>query len=258
MKAFYYAAAAYCNQDLLSKWQCGEACSSEGEVIDFTKITDDSKGTFGYVAYNKDNNEVVVAFRGSVNVENWITNMNFLQMQYPGHGSAAVHRGFYEAFMAVEGQVMTSLGAILAQHPSARVVITGHSLGAALATFAAVHIKEQLQFPVEKLTFYTLGSPRTGNQAWTDYVYSLYPAGQNQRITHYNDFNHIGDEVWYNVASDTDTTYVICKNGPGKQEDLTCSSSIFSTGVDAHLHYMGKALHDMCTHVTAGFLQTTQ
>jgi hypothetical protein len=26
MDAFYYAAASYCNQDLLSKWQCGEAC----------------------------------------------------------------------------------------------------------------------------------------------------------------------------------------------------------------------------------------
>lgn len=103
MKAFYYAAAAYCNQDLLSKWNCGEACSSENGVIDFTRITDDSRGTFGYVAYNQERNEALVAFRGSVNIENWITNLNFLQTPYPGSTTgASVHEGFFQAYLATE------------------------------------------------------------------------------------------------------------------------------------------------------------
>lgn len=78
---------------------------------------------------------------------------------------------------------------------------------------------------------------------------------------HYNDivphcpqttfgFNHIGDEVWFNKSSNTDITYVICKNEAGKKEDLSCSSSIFFNGVDEHLHYMGKFYKDQCIHPT--------
>lgn len=161
--------------------------------------------------------------------------------------------------MAVEAQTMGALNQILKYHPRAKIILTGHSLGAALATFAAVHLRLEAKIPAEDITFYTFGSPRTGNQAWADFFYSLYPAGQTQRVVHYNDivphlpqstfgFTHIGDEVWFNKNSNTDVTYVICENHPGVKEDMGCSSSIFFNGVEEHLHYMGKAMHEMCIH----------
>ena len=147
---------------------------------------------------------------------------------------------------------------LLSSNPNAKIVITGHSLGAALATFAAVQIKEEINPPASQLVFYSFGSPRTGNEAFTDYVFKLYPNGGYQRVTHYNDvvphlpptefdFNHVGDEVWYNVDSDTDLTYKVCLNSPGRQEDLTCSNSILATGIDAHLNYMGRPIVGICS-----------
>jgi feruloyl esterase len=50
---------------------------------------------------------------------------------------------------------------IKSRHPTAGIVITGHSLGASMATLAAAAIKTTLNF--DRITFYTFGSPRTGN-----------------------------------------------------------------------------------------------
>ena len=32
LKTFYYAAASYCNKDLIQQWNCGEPCQSRGVV----------------------------------------------------------------------------------------------------------------------------------------------------------------------------------------------------------------------------------
>ncbi len=39
---------------------------------------------------------------------------------------------------------MANVRALIAAHPSAKIVVTGHSLGAAVATFAALDIKTKL------------------------------------------------------------------------------------------------------------------
>jgi|LauGreDrversion4_2_1035121.scaffolds.fasta_scaffold2028417_1 predicted lipase len=39
---------------------------------------------------------------------------------------------------------MANVKALIAAHPSAKIVVTGHSLGAAVATFAALDIKTKL------------------------------------------------------------------------------------------------------------------
>ena len=70
------------------------------------------------------------------------------------------------------------------------------------------------------MDLYTFGSPRVGNQAWTDYINTILPQGWHQRVVHYNDvvphlpmsemgFNHCGDEVWYFNAGD-DLNFKVC------------------------------------------------
>lgn len=51
-------------------------------------------GTFGYVAYNEVSDEVIVAFRGSVNIQNWVTNLDFISIPYLAVPGAYVHAGF--------------------------------------------------------------------------------------------------------------------------------------------------------------------
>ncbi len=104
--------------------------------------------------------------------------------------------------------MISAVRGYIADHPDATIIVTGHSLGAAMSTFAALDIKQQIN-PKNEIIFYSFGSPRTGNQAFTDYIFSQYPEGAYQRIVHYNDivphlpptemgFNHAGDEVFYN------------------------------------------------------------
>ena len=86
--------------------------------------------------------------------------------------------------------------------------MTGHSLGGAVATLCAVDIKTELPSQGRQLFLYTFGSPRLGNDLWSDYVFGLLPDGTYQRVTHWDDiiphappipagFKHVGDEVWY-------------------------------------------------------------
>ena len=81
--------------------------------------------------------------------------------------------------------MLAAIRNLLGKHALAGIDITGHSLGAAFATFASVAIKQNFNFT--KFTFYTFGSPRVGNKAFSDYIFSYFPNGQYQRITHYND-----------------------------------------------------------------------
>jgi hypothetical protein len=138
-------------------------------------------------------------------------------------------------------------------HPTASVLVTGHSLGGALATFAGVDIKEELNLSA---TIYSFGSPRTGNQAFANHVFSLFGTEGYQRVTHYNDvvphvpiepmgFQHTGNEVWYKNPG-TDLTYVQCANKSGVDENQSCSDSIVATGIDAHLTYLGIKIGDLC------------
>jgi hypothetical protein len=68
---------------------------------------------------------------------------------------------------------------------------------------------------------YTLGQPRVGNEAFSDYVFATLP-DRYVRVTHYNDavvqvppvllkFKHAGNEVWYK-SSTYDGAYIECEN----------------------------------------------
>jgi predicted lipase len=144
LRTMYYSSAAHCSVDVLEKWNCGEPCSKNPGVEQVSPIINQAAGTYGFVGYNPNEKEILVSFRGSVNVANWITNINFLKESYNGVAGAEVHSGFYEAYKGVRDQVIGSVMALHRYHPSAKFTVTGHSLGGALATFAAMDIKEHI------------------------------------------------------------------------------------------------------------------
>jgi triacylglycerol lipase len=95
---------------------------------------------------------VIVVFRGTHNLENWTSNLDTAPVAWDGPG--LVHKGFRDAFNAVReplDHLLTEL--------SCPVYFTGHSLGAALATLAAV--------TYSPAAVYTFGSPMAGNSAFT-------------------------------------------------------------------------------------------
>ena len=252
-KALYYSAASHCSAASLETWTCGSPCTLYTNVRRVTPIINDAKGTYGFVGYSTNDNEIVVAFRGSVDIENWITNIDFKMTPYKAINGAQVHEGFYSAYTAVSAKVISAVKTLITIYPTARILITGHSLGGALATFAAVDIRTSIS-PSTTVNMYTFGSPRTGNQAFTDYVFGLLGTQGYQRLTHYNDvvphlpptefgFNHAGNEVWYSQQGDA-LLYIECSNSARNPENSRCSDSILATGTAAHLRYLGVTIGD--------------
>ncbi|MBI3450214.1 MAG: lipase family protein [Acidobacteria bacterium] len=95
----------------------------------------------------------VLAFRGTDGVRDWITDLDCLRFRWSTGGN--VHRGFAKAVLRVWEEIETLLGPL-----DAPLFITGHSLGAALATLAAT-----LRPP---RAVYNFGSPLTGDERFTE------------------------------------------------------------------------------------------
>ena len=120
-----------------------------------------------FIAYGPE--VVLVAFRGTevrdfwAGLRDWMTNLQATLV--PDGFGGRVHAGFQQGLEEVWGTLCALLGPILAQNPaSPGVWLTGHSLGAALATLAADRASQQHAFPVRGL--YTFGSPRLGDMAF--------------------------------------------------------------------------------------------
>lgn len=86
-------------------------------------------------------------------------------------GNAKVHLGFLDAYNAVALDVLHIVQDQLAVHPSYRIIVTGHSLGGAIAALGAISIKSA--HPHVPIKLFTFGQPRVGNPSFADYVERL-------------------------------------------------------------------------------------
>ncbi len=107
---------------------------------------------------------VLIAFRGTASLGDWLADLNVLSSQRP---YGVVHRGFLNAFQVVEPQ----LRLLASGFPDHRLVITGHSLGGALATVAAAEWSGQ--FRIARL--YTFGQPAVGKGGFSEFFRRQYP-----------------------------------------------------------------------------------
>ena len=70
-----------------------------------------------------------------------------------------IHKGFVSAYESVEPEIIKSLAKV----EGIPLYITGHSLGAALATLATQQLEQNNVFRQQIAACYTFGSPRVGN-----------------------------------------------------------------------------------------------
>lgn len=119
----------------------------------------DVNATQGFVAARDE--VVLIAFRGTDNLADWIGNLNIEPLP---RNYGRVHRGFAEAFDAVEPKVREFLSR--AATPSSRIWLTGHSLGGALASICAAELMESAQIA----GIYTFGQPRVGDAEFQETI----------------------------------------------------------------------------------------
>ena len=128
--------------------------------------------------------EVVVAFRGSQAIADWIKNLEATKVMCPFNNICGkVHRGFWLYYTAVRDELFIELGRAIKILRSIfwwwrvhKLTFTGHSLGGALAILAATDLQFLLdrinQIPIQPELYLfegihirvrTFGSPRVGD-----------------------------------------------------------------------------------------------
>ena len=153
--------------------------------------------TQGYIAHNDDT--IVLAYRGSVNVSDWLNNLSGtcsawnmdkdVAREFLGHCSGSkglcclggsdyrprVHTGFYNNFLATVPDIKKYLEPLLAKdQPPRKLYVCGHSLGAGIATMAACYFlfeHDWAQLP-HQLVVVTAGSPRACQDSMREHVHN--------------------------------------------------------------------------------------
>lgn len=100
----------------------------------------------------------VLAFRGT-EVTKRVDMLNDADAFRVSTIEGKVHKGFMSAYESVSADISNHLSAV----KNLPLYITGHSLGAALATVAAQNIENDYRFKNQIAACYTFGSPRVGN-----------------------------------------------------------------------------------------------
>ncbi|RXW17081.1 hypothetical protein EST38_g8781 [Candolleomyces aberdarensis] len=152
--------------------------------------------------------------------------------------SALVHAGFLNAWNTVATRTIDAVRVQLAQHPGYSIVVSGHSLGGALASLAGISFKRV--FPSVPLRVFTYGQPRTGNAAYATLLNKEIGTPNLYRGVHTTDgvptiiptaagYRHHGTEYWSMADPVTPENTRACDpNG----EDLSCSAQKLSAGIN--------------------------
>lgn len=124
------------------------------------------QGSHAFLAIDPGARLAVLSFRGTdaADPSDLTDDADALPETWIGRGK--VHSGFYRALAEVWDQIKAALPEV----SGSKVLFTGHSLGAAMATLAA-----SLQPPA---SLYTFGSPRVGNE---DFVAAIEGSGLDNR-----------------------------------------------------------------------------
>jgi hypothetical protein len=136
-------------------------------VIDI--VTQDA--FLSWVLYMPALKAVIVTFRGSKNIQNFMTNLAFGKnaCSLGGLQCGQVHRGFLNLWLSHRSEAFAAVQKATAQYGTSRLYVTGHSLGAAVATIAALDFSNAFKAPsslIKRIHLCTVGSPRVGDSTF--------------------------------------------------------------------------------------------
>tara|TARA_B110000196_G_C21107252_1_gene645835 strand:- start:283 stop:1398 length:1116 start_codon:yes stop_codon:yes gene_type:complete len=123
-------------------------------------------------------NLITIVFQGSQEPQDWMTNLSFKDINFLKRGN--VHSGFYQAFRLffqtlrkyskdtnnnIPNLVFDNIDVF---NQTSKIILTGHSLGGALATLTSCYLME-LGIKSENIEVYTFGAPPVGTIDYCNY-----------------------------------------------------------------------------------------
>ncbi|KHF38949.1 hypothetical protein LQ50_18095 [Halalkalibacter okhensis] len=115
---------------------------------------------FGFILESK--NSVIIAFRGTDSDPDWIVDAEVSQIRFPFiKETYYVHEGFSTIYQSCRDHIIDTFDQIPLKK---KIYVTGHSLGAAVATLCAFDLSKH-GFNV---SLYNFASPRVGDPAFVN------------------------------------------------------------------------------------------
>jgi len=256
VRPLQFSRIAYCNASVVQDMSCGTPCDAVGSGVQVLQIGGNNQLIPMYfIALDNSTQSVVVSHQGT-DPKHLLSIANDVQIQqeqlnatfFPesaGNSSILVHSGFHYTFTRTAAGVLSGVQNALATSGFNNVAVTGHSLGAAVATFDAVMLKQNLD-PSVNISTAVFGLPRSGNQAWADLVDATI-GDQFFHVTNQHDpvptvplrdflgldYQQPSNEIHITAVNGADATTEFC---PG-QDNSNCSegNSLLSADVSNHL-----------------------
>ena len=171
--------------------------------------------TQGFVASTGD--LVFLSFRGTKEIRDWLVDIDIRSIDRP-YGT--VHRGFFEAFTDARTKMESLIGDLAGR----KLVITGHSLGGALATIAAA----EWQTKYDISTIYTYGQPAVGRGNFQAFFARHY-SGKFFRVVNDRDivarvppnFFHVGKLIHFDADGGLKTDLSFTTESVGGDDMMT-------------------------------------
>jgi len=172
-----FSRAAYCNSTQVQQLTCGDACTALGNVEVLIAKGDNAKLPRFFVAHDVDGGQIVVSHQGtntsdfqSVANDVDIAPVALSSSSFPNQPSGVlVHEGFQDTWQRSASDVLSTVQNAIKQTGVKKVLVTGHSLGAAVSLLDAMMLRTTLDTSIE-MTTVLFGLPRVGNQEWANFV----------------------------------------------------------------------------------------
>lgn len=122
---------------------------------------------FAYVAHDNQGYAYVV-FRGTKSASDWLSDAESHQDHTTlSQPPSQVHHGFLSLYQSLQKTLLATLKEV---SPLKQITVTGHSLGSALSTLAALDLIQTFTVPV---AHYNFASPRVGAPEFAQYYNAL-------------------------------------------------------------------------------------
>ena len=114
------------------------------------------KSTQAFITHHDE--VILIAIRGTLELSDWWRDADAAQVPF-SEGKGKVHNGFYDAYQALKEFIQVYLDRF---HVGQKIIISGHSLGGAIALLLAEALRNSTDNDYNIL-LYTYGSPRVGD-----------------------------------------------------------------------------------------------
>lgn len=190
--------------DLLEKLQNKADAQEENSMVveEFDDSFQETECVYGIVR-DSTSQTITLSFRGTemginsqVSISNWLTNVNALKVseplpdilseKLPTIEKVGIHKGFHDYLQDPTenpldheqttklDQIKLDLLSILSRYPNHKIVVTGHSLGGALATLASYYFALDKDFAKQvPITCINFGAPRVGGYKFSQAIHAL-------------------------------------------------------------------------------------